>query len=62
MGPRRRRSLLEDDFEFVEKTDESSGGDVCESCGHARDRHEDGGACVGVNGKDCGGKCEGFVE
>jgi hypothetical protein len=54
---RRRRSLLEDDEVVILGRDESSGGDVCERCGHARERHGDSG-CEGS--KSC--SCEEFKE
>lgn len=56
MGPRRRRSLLEDD-ELVEIDEPAvpSGGDVCEVCGCVRSKHNEDDWCA------CG-KCGGFVE
>lgn len=51
----RRRSLLEDDeLSEIGERDESSSGDVCETCECPRSKHtEDGCSC---------GKCDGFVE
>ena len=55
MAKARRRSLLEDEDVRLLGKNESSGGDVCERCGHTRAEHDDDGAC------ECG-RCEEFLE
>jgi len=37
-GPRRKSLLEDDDLVLLGRT-ETSGGDICERCGHVRDAH-----------------------